>query len=96
MGMPVSVMLRNMTHAELVEWAAFERVEPFGPLRDDYRAGTIAAQVVNMLSSKRNAKRPTWQDFMPTDAKPRVKAQPASVLRKKAQAMIKAFEKWQT
>ncbi len=36
-----------MSRGELLEWQAFYELEPFGPAREDLRAGTIAA----MLSS---------------------------------------------
>lgn len=38
----------QMTASELAEWEEFYKLEPFGPAREDLRAGVIAC----MLSSK--------------------------------------------
>lgn len=40
---------RNMSHAELAEWAAFFAIEPFGPRREELRAGRIAATIANAI-----------------------------------------------
>ena len=37
---------------ELSEWRAFERIEPFGPHVDDYRAGLPAAVARNLNRAK--------------------------------------------
>jgi len=36
-----------MEASELLLWMAYWRIEPFGPEREDFRAGTIAAAVYN-------------------------------------------------
>lgn len=41
-------MRRRMPAAELVEWRAYERIEPFGERRADLRMGILAATVVNV------------------------------------------------
>jgi len=33
---------------EFAEWLAFMELEPFGPARDDLRAGTLAALIANV------------------------------------------------
>lgn len=40
-------MLAEMPAGLLTEWQAYSELEPFGPLRDDQRAGRIAANVAN-------------------------------------------------
>ena len=41
-------LLARMDSAEFTEWAAFERLEPFGGPASDWRAGLIAATVLNV------------------------------------------------
>lgn len=43
---------------------AYERIEPFGPLHDDFRAGQIAAAVTNATSTGQKAF--VASDFMPS------------------------------
>lgn len=45
-------MLAEMTSLEFGEWMAFYTLEPFGPLREDLRAGTVAATLVNLKKRK--------------------------------------------
>lgn len=40
-------LLAEVTSSELVEWQAFGRIEPFGGVADDYRAGIGAAMTYN-------------------------------------------------
>ena len=53
-----------MSSSEFAHWMAYESLEPFGPLVDDFRAGTIAAVGYNMARSS-NAKAMGASDFMP-------------------------------
>jgi Protein of unknown function (DUF4035) len=41
-------MLAQMPSHLLTEWMAYARLEPFGPLREDHRAGTLAALLANI------------------------------------------------
>lgn len=55
-----------MSHAELVEWAAFHSIEPFGPMREDLRAGRIAATIANSAPFRtRGAELFDATDFFP-------------------------------
>lgn len=59
-------LLAETTSAELVEWAAFYELEPFGPERGDLQAGIVAATVANVNRDAKKQKKPyTAQDFMP-------------------------------
>lgn len=40
-------LLASLSSSQLNEWMAFARLEPFGPHREDQRAGVIAAAVIN-------------------------------------------------
>lgn len=53
-----------MTNREYNRWKAYALIEPFGPLRDDQRAGTIAAATINVWRGK-NAKPVEWRDLLP-------------------------------
>ncbi len=53
-----------MTHSELVDWMAYDRIEPFGYHIENFRAGKIWADLSNLLMAKgQKARRPI--DFMP-------------------------------
>ncbi len=54
-----------MSNAELVEWAAMYVVEPFGPIREDLRAGRIAATVANAVPRQHGSKLFEAEDFFP-------------------------------
>jgi hypothetical protein len=41
-----------VTNADIVEMMAFERIEPFGALADEYRLGTIPATFANVNRGK--------------------------------------------
>ena len=57
-------MLARMDSRELAEWAAFYQVEPFGEIREDLRAGIIAATTANCHRGK-GGKPFEPKDFMP-------------------------------
>jgi len=48
LGCTVRELLARLTAAELAEWQAFYRLEPWGDVRADLRAGHIAAMVANV------------------------------------------------
>ncbi len=54
-----------MSNAELVEWAAMYVVEPFGPIREDLRAGRIAATIANAVPRQHGSKLFEAEDFFP-------------------------------
>ncbi len=54
-----------MSNAELVEWAAMYVVEPFGQVREDLRAGRIAATVANAVPRARGSRLFEAEDFFP-------------------------------
>lgn len=67
MGMPVSEAQARISSAEFAEWVAFAQLEPFGPSREDARAGVIASLIANANrdADKRSAPfEPS--DFFPT------------------------------
>lgn len=46
--MTVREMLSRMSSSEFSEWMAYYNIEPFGPIREDLRAGMIAAPLLNI------------------------------------------------
>ncbi|MBX9885875.1 MAG: DUF4035 domain-containing protein [Novosphingobium sp.] len=52
-----------MTAAEFADWMAYERLEPWGETRADFRAGMIASTVFNAFRGKA-AEPKTPVDFM--------------------------------
>lgn len=74
--MPVGQMLRSMSSQEFTEWMAFARIEPFGALVDDYRAGLYPSMKAN---SCREGKEPIGPlDLFPWNAEPEPEAPDAS------------------
>lgn len=57
-------LLARTDSAELTEWMAFYKLEPFGYDIDNHRAGTIASTLVN-LKLKKDAQPMTPGDFFP-------------------------------
>jgi hypothetical protein len=53
-----------MSSPELVEMMAYHNIEPWGSLRDDYRAGLAPAAIINALA-KKNAKPVSPLDLYP-------------------------------
>jgi len=54
-----------VTSQDITEMMAFERLEPFGALADEYRLGTVAATVANVQRGP-DAEAYKAQDFMPS------------------------------
>ena len=56
-----------MTAFQLSEWEAYDKLDPIGEWRDDYRWATLFAQLTNLITWA-HAKKPTKHtalDFMP-------------------------------
>jgi hypothetical protein len=68
---PVSEVQASINSVDFSEWCAFYAIEPFGYSIENYRAGVIAAAVVNALTKAKakpldffQRRKPvsTWQD----------------------------------
>lgn len=77
MGRTVAELEQQMSARELMEWVAFDAVEPIGEQRGDIRAAIVAATVANC---HRDHRKPPFalHEFMPFAEKP--KPSPAEVL----------------
>lgn len=64
--MTVDRVRREMTAAELMEWAAFHRVYPLSETRIDLNAAMLCALVANALRGK-GGRRYDIDDFLPFD-----------------------------
>ena len=66
-----------MPHAELLEWAEYAALEPFGSHHDDLRAGTIAAAVCNVARDAEKAPQPFGPlDFVPWNSQAQTQNEP--------------------
>lgn len=61
-------LLRSISSEELVEWAAYYRIDPFGSHRADIHAGIVASTLANIHARKGH--RFTPADFIPTFGEP--------------------------
>ena len=52
LGMTVSELGARMSSSEFAEWMAYDRLEPFGELRADYRNGLLLATVLGMAGKE--------------------------------------------
>ena len=59
--MTVAELGARMSSMEFSEWRAFAAEEPFGPLREDERAGVIASMLANPYRAKGR------EPFVPAD-----------------------------
>lgn len=61
----VSDIEDGMAYTELIEWLAYYQIDPYGEVRDDLRAGVVAAQVFNaQLDRKTRNKAKGPADFI--------------------------------
>ena len=87
--MTVAELGRRVSSSELMEWAAFYRLEPFGPARDNMHAGLICATVAG--ASGRCRRQPSPSDYMlDSEAQQQVDNDPDQ---KAAKAAFKHFAK---
>jgi len=69
-------LLASIPARLLVEWMAYERLEPFERDRIDLAAGVVASTLANLnRDPKRRRKAYTPQDFMPLLEKPEPRQQ---------------------
>lgn len=64
-----------MDSEEFTHWLAFERLEPWGGLQEDFRAGQITAAVVNMNRAP-STEPVSASDYFPSLAREVKKARP--------------------
>lgn len=68
-------LLASVTSAEMTEMMAFDQLEPFGSLADEFRLGQIAAVAANVNRNEERRPEPfTAADFMPALAAARERA----------------------
>lgn len=62
--MSIEEMLERLSARELLQWKAYERIEPFGEIRADIRMAIQTAALVNLQRS-RGSRVAKVTDFMP-------------------------------
>jgi hypothetical protein len=45
--------LDTLSYPELIEWAAYYELEPFGDVRADYQSGMVSSVIANVNQDKR-------------------------------------------
>ena len=66
MGIPIGELQGRVTSREFTEYMAYDRLEPFGPEREDLRAGIVASTIANANRDPKRHRQPyTAEDFMP-------------------------------
>jgi hypothetical protein len=68
--MTVAELENRLSFRELIEWAAYYRIEPWGEERADLRSGVVAATVANANRGKKQ------KPFTPTDFMPLAEKRP--------------------
>lgn len=64
--MSVKRAQREIDSPEFSEWMAYAEIEPFGPIREDLRAGQVAALIANVnRDPKTKPDAYTAEDFFP-------------------------------
>jgi len=63
--MTVRQLETQMQASELQEWMVFFGLEPWGSVREDYRAGVITATLVNVNGGKKGGNPAQASDFFP-------------------------------
>ena len=60
-------MLQQLTALQWAEWKAYYDLEPFGEIRDDFRAGQICSTLANYSGKTRNEDAPPAHpsEFLP-------------------------------
>lgn len=76
--MPVAEAQQRISAHEFAEWLAYDRLSPFGPEREDWRAGMVASKIVNIFAGK-GTRLAKPEDFMPTFPDKREREDDASV-----------------
>ena len=80
-------MLREMSMAELGGWLALYRVSPWGEMRADLRAGTIASVIANVNRDPKKRSRA----YRPVDFMHYHQADPGQERRELQGRLLKAF-----
>jgi hypothetical protein len=60
--------LEELTSEQISEWEAYDRLDPIGTYREDFRMAVIASQMTNLMiqaHGKKGSKLTDTADFMP-------------------------------
>ena len=60
----------QITSEQLTEWEAYDKIDPIGTWREDYRLAVLDALIVNIVSKLYAKKGHTPKEVLPTDFMP--------------------------
>jgi len=91
LGMSVQKLLASTDSRELAEWEAYERLEPFGEQRADWRIAQVACILAN-VNRKKGAPAFKVDDFMlKTGAAPKTQQVSATDLAQQLKGITRAM-----
>lgn len=89
--MTVAELLSRVSSAELTEWMAFYRLEPWGSEVEDWRFGMVASVIANVNRDPKQRRKP----FDPPDFMP--KRGPSQEKREQSpDEIMRVLQMWQT
>ncbi|MEW6223199.1 MAG: DUF4035 domain-containing protein [Chloroflexota bacterium] len=62
MGIPIGELQLRVSSREFAEYWAYDQLEPFGPERDDLRAGVVASTIANVNRDPKRQRTPFTPD----------------------------------
>lgn len=74
-------LTESISEWQFLQWIIYHSIEPFGPLREDLRAGVIVSNLVNVQRTSSTAKAFTPMDFFPTLKESMEKSKPIEPLK---------------
>ena len=60
----------QLSSAQLSEWEAYDKIDPIGSWRDDYRMAVLDSLIINIVSKLYAKKGHTPKEVLPTDFMP--------------------------
>ncbi len=83
-------LAESLTASELDEWAAFERLEPFTPVRTDVAGALVAATIANAHRDPQRRSEPFGvRDFLPAWDRPAPRQMSDDELLRRAEAITR-------
>jgi hypothetical protein len=61
----------QLSATQIAEWEAFDKLEPIGKLRDDYRTALLCTLIANMFSNKKSKPAKLTDFLLQWDKKPK-------------------------
>jgi hypothetical protein len=87
-------LLDNLTHKQIQEWEAYDRIDPIGTWRDDFRMAKLASLIENIAYNvyfRKPGEDPKWvtpEDEMPNWSGDKKKEEPGQTVEQMKLAMF--------